>query len=227
MTAPRYALYYVPPDDSDLYRLGTALLGRCLVTGRSRPRPAAPGLAADELARLTETPAHYGLHATIVAPFETAVDEPALLAAVGRLAAAERPFSLPPLTVRALDGDFLALTLTRSRPELRALEARWVRETAALRRPLEPADIARRGELPARQAANLRRWGYHLVMEDFTFHITLTGPVAPADQARVRSALAEYLGPALGRAALLGALTLVRQESRTAPFIQLRRYTLG
>ncbi len=36
----RYAVYYVPAPESPLYRLGSALLGRCAYRGQSLPRPA-------------------------------------------------------------------------------------------------------------------------------------------------------------------------------------------
>src|SRR5262249_55850996 len=57
-----------------------------------------------------------------------------------------------------------------------------VRDFDGFRAPLTDADRARRhpSRLTPRQRDYLERWGYPYVMEEFRFHMTLTGRLDPA-----------------------------------------------
>ena len=70
--AARYALYYAPHKDEPLYRLMAPLFGRDCRDGSRLPGgPVAPaGVEHGLWTSLAKTPAHYGLHATLKAPFE-------------------------------------------------------------------------------------------------------------------------------------------------------------
>ena len=61
--------------------------------------------------------------------------------------------------------------------ELQQLAADATRDFDAFRAPLTPEDRARRNpdKLTPRQCDYLDRWGYPYVMEEFRFHMTLTG----------------------------------------------------
>ena len=67
---PRHAVYFAPHACSLLHRLVAPLLGRDALAGRDIPQAAPPGLAQAAWAELARQPAHYGLHATLKAPFE-------------------------------------------------------------------------------------------------------------------------------------------------------------
>jgi uncharacterized protein DUF1045 len=69
MDEPRYAIYFVPPADTALYRFGAGFLGYDCYTGESLPHPEETGLTASEWAQLTREPRQYGFHATLKAPF--------------------------------------------------------------------------------------------------------------------------------------------------------------
>ena len=66
----RYAIYYVPAADSALGHVGQRWLGRDVFTGESISRRMTLGLPKARVDELTRSAAHYGLHATLKAPFE-------------------------------------------------------------------------------------------------------------------------------------------------------------
>ena len=82
--AARYALYYAPRRDEPLYRLMAPLFGRDCRDGRRLPGgPVAPaGVEHDLWTSLARTPAHYGLHATLKAPFELRSTSEGMVAAL-------------------------------------------------------------------------------------------------------------------------------------------------
>jgi putative phosphonate metabolism protein len=187
MTDPRYAIYFVPSAESVLYRLGSSLLGYDCYRGVDVGHP--PGLP-DDWVELTEAPRRYGFHGTLMAPFRLAPghDEAALLQAVASFTAARNIATIEPV-VRTL-GRFIAVVPSERNAALDGLAAECVTFFDRFRAPLGAADRARRqAGLSERQRANLKRWGYPYVFEDFRFHMTLTGPV---DEDR-RAAIGELL----------------------------------
>jgi hypothetical protein len=64
------------------------------------------------------------------------------------------------------------------------------------------------------------RWGYHAVLEDFHFHITLTDPI---DDSVLRAGAADALQGVLAPVCAphrisMNGLTLVHQPDRQSPF---------
>jgi putative phosphonate metabolism protein len=194
----RFALYFAP-DAGPLADFGAAWLGWDPVTGKSCPHPDLPGLPRP-VDLLADTPRKYGLHATLKPPFALAEgrDIAGLRAAVEVLAA-----SLPPVTLDGLQlsqiGGFLALTPLGNTDALSALAATLVADLDSFRAPLTEADRARRHpeRLSPAQRAHLDRWGYPYVMEEFQFHITLTGTLPETEAAATAAALAPVLAPLL------------------------------
>jgi hypothetical protein len=78
--------------------------------------------------------------------------------------------------VNSISG-FIAVVPAEPSDELELLAADCTREFDSFRAPLTPEDRARRNPsaLTPRQCDHLDRWGYPYVMEDFRFHMTLTG----------------------------------------------------
>ncbi|GAB6051929.1 DUF1045 domain-containing protein [Magnetospira thiophila] len=180
----RYALYFAPEADSALGRFGNSWLGFDPASGEDLARPDLPGLDTEELQKITVAPARYGFHGTLKPPFVlqvgTTVED--LEAAIQQLAATLGPFEIPALKIIAL-GSFIALVPDPEPLALTALAASCVKELDPLRAPLSAAALERRrmAGLTPRQDAFLRRWGYPYVLEEFRFHLTLTGPL-PVDQ---------------------------------------------
>lgn len=229
--SPRYAVYYALPRGSALWGLAQDWLGRDCETGRCLAPPKLEGWTAAELAAATESPRHYGFHGTLKAPFRLSPGHSPeqLHDSLNRFASNQRPFTAPPLKVSAI-GPFLALTFSEPAAAMEALAAEAVRDLDVLRAPLSEEDIQRRlaKGLSPRQEALLRRWGYPYVLEEFRFHMTLTGPLADQrKQERLLKALAEYLGPALGQPIPVQEISLYSQATRQSPFMLDERFSLG
>lgn len=198
ISASRYAVYYAPPDDSALAWFANAWLGWDPVAGRELAHPAAPPLAAPDVARVTGTPRRYGFHGTLKAPFRLAdgagYDD--LVSAVARLAA-----TLPPVTAKGLAlsalGKFIALTPMGDQTALEELAGRLVVDLDPLRAPLDGSELARRRRSPLtpRQDVLLQRWGYPYALEEFRFHLTLTGALSAEDGERAMTALRPLVAP--------------------------------
>ena len=188
--------------------------------------------ALPEHGELAQEPARYGFHATLKPPFELApsVTEADLSAAVDRLSMVLKQCNVGCLIVSALSR-FVALTPIETPAEVCALAAAVVQNLDHLRAPLSPQDRSRRNpdRLTERQRVYLDRWGYPFVLDDFRFHMTLTGPVPMDRLASVRQVLeavyqsdvADWQNPVA-----IDALTIFKQADRQARFRVLSRHAL-
>jgi len=227
----RYAIYFAPPEESELWRFGIRWLGRDPVSGEPLPQPEGPGLTVDQLAAVTESPRNYGFHATMKPPFHLAdgTDALQLRAAVAAFAAAQAAFDAPPVAIKRI-GRFQAFALTAPCEAMQRLAADCVRAFDDFRAPQSEADLAKRREagLSDRQEHYLQQWGYPYVMEEFRFHMTMLG--STRDEA-VHEAVAAYLAPRTVRFAEeplpVDAICLYRQETRKAPFLLEERFPFG
>ena len=196
--AERYAVYYAPQQDSALADFAAAWLGWDPATGRFVDHPDAPPLSAADVARMTETPRRYGFHGTLKAPFRLAEGRAPedLAAAVSDLAAGMGPIDLPGLQLTRL-GRFIALTATGDQSPLARLAERATVDLDVFRSPLNGSELARRRRngLTERQEGYLKRWGYPYVMEEFRFHLTLTGALTAEDVDRAEAALRPLVAP--------------------------------
>jgi len=175
---PRYAIYYAPAPASDLDRFGAELLGYDAFTGQDLPFPEDAIRTAPDWRELTSDPRKYGFHATLKAPFSLAPgkSEAELFAACAGFAAAPRAIPRFKALVGSISG-FIAVIPAEPPAELIQLAADCVSPFDFLRAPLTETDRARRNpsQLTPRQREHLDRWGYPYVMEEFRFHMTLTG----------------------------------------------------
>ena len=209
----RYAVYALP--DGALGAAGAAWLGWDARAGCRVAQPEVPGLPRP-VAELTERPRRYGFHATIKPPFRLAEGrtEAELRAAFDAFCARAWPARAEGLAVAAV-GPFLALRPEGGAEELDRLACATVEVLDAFRAPAGEAELARRRKpgLTPRQEATLRRWGYPYVMEEFRFHVTLTGPLDEADRARARAALAAHFAPVLPRPFRVARLALMGEDA--------------
>lgn len=198
MTFQRYAIYYAPPEGG-FARAAAEWLGWDPATGAALAQPDWPDLPAPA-ADLTADPRKYGFHGTLRAPFRpaTGLGEGDLRRGLDLLATRLAPVEMPRLVLESLDG-FLALIPEGDDTALAALAEEVVRGTNGWRAPLTEAEIARRRpeRLSERQRDNLARWGYPHVMEDFQFHLTLTGRLSEAEAQATRDLLARHFAPLL------------------------------
>ena len=217
----RYALYFTPPHDDPLTTLAGRWLGRDAFSGETFSAAPTGELSADERLQTTADPRRYGFHATLKAPFELAasVTEADLLEAAADFAAKTPAFTLPELVLGQL-GRFFALVPGDVYPALQNFSADVVKSFEPFRATLSEADLARRKpeQLDAAHRANLLRWGYPYVMEQFRFHMTLTNQVAPERQAAVAAVLRETFAAHIGRPLAISGLAVFVEETRGAPF---------
>ncbi|MFQ3456181.1 DUF1045 domain-containing protein [Bradyrhizobium sp. UFLA01-814] len=207
-STPRYAIYYAPSPDSVLHRFGSTLLGYDAVSGDDLPFP--EGVTPD-WREITEDPRKYGFHATLKAPTALADgrSEAELLDACAAFAGRARRIPVIEPVIDAISG-FIAVIPAGRSDDLQQLAADCVTEFDAFRTPLTAADRARRKpeRLTARQCDYLDRWGYPYVMEEFRFHMTLTGRLSDerrgpiVAQLRTRFAAVDLTRLAIDRIAL-------------------------
>ncbi|MDK3075688.1 DUF1045 domain-containing protein [Sedimentitalea sp. JM2-8] len=220
----RLAVYFVPTGS--LGAFGAAWLGWDLVAGRMRVQPDDAGL---DIARVTEAPRRYGFHATIKPPFrmrgrQTQDDvRDAFAGLCGRL----HPVDIAGLRLTRM-GRFLALAPEQSCPEVMDLASRVVRGLDRFRAPLSDAELARRQKpgLTPDQARHLREWGYPHVMDQFRFHITLTGRLDPQTREAAEQMLRPRIAGVLPDPLRIDALTLVGEDADGA-FHAIDRRSLG
>jgi putative phosphonate metabolism protein len=222
MSFTRYAVYYVPPDGA-LAEFGAAWLGWDVAAGRPASGPDLPGLGD-----VTMTPRKYGFHATLKPPFRLrdGVDADALGGAVSDMARSCAPARCAGLELARL-GRFLALVPQGDASGLARVAATCVEALDRFRAPPEEAELDRRRKagLSARQEALLTRWGYPYVMEEFRFHMTLTGRLPVDDIPHWTETLRAHLPPlpdpfVLDQVALVGE----REDGR---FELIHRYALA
>jgi hypothetical protein len=209
---PRYAIYFVPPAQSNLYRYGSSVLGYDCYTNNAADFPGQSESAAVNWNELGEEPRRYGFHATLKAPFHLLPSHSELqlinaLQNFARLGHAVHAF-VP--AVRLLS-DFFAVVPRDHEPGIDALAASCTTIFDAFRAPISPQERARRIALKLNdeQIRNLDRWGYPYVLSQYQFHMTLTGKI-----------------PARRRKAVLAVLLKVFRESAIEPSIAIDRIAL-
>jgi putative phosphonate metabolism protein len=227
--SPRYAVYYAPDPQGDLWDVACAWLGRDPHRKVDCVRPATPALADLDLDALTASPRGYGFHATLKAPFELAdgVSERDLLDFAEGFAGRRTAFEAS-ISPQAL-GRFLAFRLNDPCPAMDALAEACVRDFDPFRAPLSEADIARRrkaGLSPA-QDARMLEWGYPYIFDDFRFHMTLTSGIADdAVRARVLETLLQLFAYVTGPHRF-DSVAIYRQADRDAPFEVTSRFSFA
>ncbi|MGR3374588.1 DUF1045 domain-containing protein [Pseudooceanicola nanhaiensis] len=223
----RFALYYLCPP-GPLADFGAAWLGWDVAEGRAVAHPDIAGLP-EPAAEITATPRKYGFHGTIKPPFRLSEGRSAegLLAEARALCARLAPVELEGLTLARL-GHFLALTPAGGTGALSSLAAACVEGLDDFRAPAPEAELARRRArgLTQRQEENLLRWGYPYVMQDFRFHMTLSGRLAPEALDATAKAIAPHLTPHLPAPFRIGALALVGADAADR-FHLIERLPLG
>ena len=218
---PRYAVYFIPAADSELYRFGSAVLQYDCYTGDAvRPLREFDD-QPEEWRTATDEPRRYGFHATLKAPFYLApsssearlVSAFQSFAAIGRLVATIQP------VVTMLSG-FAAIVPDHASPAVNALAADCTTIFDAFRAPMSPQERARRlaSGLNPGQIENLDRWGYPYLFADFRFHMTLTGKIAVERREATVSALRDVFQRTCGGPIAIDRLALTKQATSASAF---------
>lgn len=220
----RYAVYFTP--SGAWADAGASWLGWDIRNGRPASQPDNLPFNIHEV---TKRPRKYGFHGTIKPPLVLADGTTAskLRDSVNRLCADLRPVTLDGAEVARL-GPFLALKLVGIQSQLSEMAARVVRDLDRFRAPPSEEEIVRRKQvrLTPAQDQHLQSWGYPYVMDQFQFHMTLTGPLSLGVEVEVQQAAEEHFGPHLPEPFVMDSLTLVGQ-AEDGMFYQIERFRLG
>ena len=222
MQMQRYAVYYAPRDGG-FSAAAAAWLGWDAATGCAVVQPEVAGIAA-----LTAEPRKYGFHGTLKPPFRLVegVRLEGLTEALAGLAGRLSPVEMPGLQLAELDG-FLALIPDGDTAALLDLAAKVVVALEPLRAPLTKAEIARRrpGSLTRRQRDLLASYGYPYVLEEFQFHLTLSGRMQDPEATALRAAAIRHFDGLLPQPFRMEDLCLFG-EDQDGRFHLLHRYPL-
>lgn len=222
----RYGIYVVP--EGAFYAAGAAWLGWDSAAGIPVPHGHVPDLP-DTAEAMTATPRKYGFHGTIKPPFFLAdgTDVDGLHEAAAAFCASRAPVTIPQLEVRRLGG-FIAVVPSEPNAALADLAGATVEALDTFRAPPSDAELARRRKagLSDRQEALLQTWGYPYVMEEFRFHLTLTGRLPSEKADLARAALDAYIAPALPQPWIIDSLCMLGEDDE-GRFHLIHRYTFA
>ncbi len=222
----RYGVFAVPAGE--FYDRASAWLGWDSVSGCTRSPPDMPQLSGCVDA-LTARPRKYGFHGTIKPPFAlargTTVQD--LKTDLSVFCASRPAVLIPALSVKRLGG-FVAVVPTETVPELTDLAAETVATLDRFRAPPTAAEVARRSKarLSAPQTELLKTWGYPYVMDQFRFHMTLTGNLRRSEAENLSALLNDYFAPTLPRPYIIDNLALMGEASN-GRFHLLDRFPLA
>lgn len=237
MTA-RYAIYFSPGDDTELASFGAYALGRVPngseIFGQKESVQSKDVLSdnrffSDQLtaANLRATPAHYGFHATLKAPFQLkeTTNENDFLLSVNAFSRMQKGVCLETLLPRKLAG-FMALTLESQPASLSELAAQCVRTFEPFRAALTESDVRKRQpeNLNDQQKAYLFEFGYPYVLREFRFHMTLTGALVDSKYEDYTAWLVELYSELVREIPVLDRLAVFKQPDRSSPFIRLAEF---
>ena len=146
---------------------------------------------------------------------------------VSLFAKARTPFVIGRLQISCL-GNFLALTEREPSADLAQLAGDIVVEFDKFRAPQTEKEIARRlkSNLSRQQEHLMHRWGYPYVLDEFRFHLTLTGRLRDAEIAGVQHALTLKLMTILTDPITVGDICLCGQR-HDERFEIITRFPLG
>lgn len=225
----RYAIFFAPDRDSDLWARAAAWIGRDAATGEILKQPIPQDIAANAFASQTASARKYGFHGTIKPPMRLAAgkDRSALLARADTFAKTYAPIDIGPAAVQDLDG-FLAVMPTTQTTALVQFAANCVAHFEPCRAPLTSAERERRltSRLTQRQTELLDQYGYPYVMDEFRFHMTLTDRLDPAAQDAYKSAAIAWFADCLVAPVRLDRISIYHEAAPDAPFTRIADFEL-
>lgn len=226
----RYAICFTPPIGNPLSAAAASWLGRSVYSGEPVEPPAIAGLSVADIAFHTAVPRRFGFHAMVMPPFRLVegVDETQLLKALLHFASAETPLEIERMEVARVS-QCLGLVPQAPSHAMHLLAARVVQAFDHFRAPLSEDEIERADpdRLTAPQFTNLHRWGDPFVMDEYRFHMKLTGPLDAALERRLEAPLRELFAPYLTAPLVIGSLALFIEQETDAPMRVHSQHPLG
>jgi hypothetical protein len=188
------------------------------------------GISTAEMEKLLQAPIHYGFHATIKPPFRlktgyTLNDVEKELATFTKEL---QPLFLPPLEIARID-NFFCLRPVSGSTAINNLAAEVVRRFDHFRQPSEEKELARRRSvgLSDRQEHLLLKWGYPYVLDEFRFHLSLTGKIDNDRHVEpLRCELSNMFDQVIQEPVNFDGLSLFVQHGNSA-FAEYKRFHVG
>ena len=226
--AYRYAIYYSPSTESDLGAFGAEWLGRT-IAGEELAAPRLSGISSTDWEMAVAAPRKYGFHATLKPPFRLAdgATENELVSALTEFCASTTTADLGVLQIDRIAG-FLALT--PEHPDaVGRLAANIVRAFDHFRAPSTAEEIARRQpeKLTPTQRRLLNRWGYPYLLQEYRFHMTITGHLTDPETPKFLKTLKARYAQLVEQAVSIEDVCLFRQETRKDQLVLTARYPLS
>jgi hypothetical protein len=217
----RYAIYYIP--DLPLFQIGSDWLGWNSQSGQETL------LSADDR-RITDRPRKYGFHATVKPPFLLASHstQGELQDAFHAFCATSSPATGGTLKIARLSR-FLAMTQDVQSNEVTELAASTVSHFDKFRAPLSDKGIEKRRQrrLTPQQDELLLRWGYPYVMQEFKFHMTLTGPLQNDEIVSIEQLANTRFQEFIGQSLNIALLALLGEDRDSGRFHVIEKLSLG
>lgn len=224
----RVAIYWTPEDDSPLARAAVGWLGRDGRNLRHPDRMWPVSMTESRFRELIAAPFHYGFHGTIKPPFRllegVSVDD--IVDSLETFSANRSAFILPPMKVARIN-NFFCLRPVASCQRLSRLAAETVKLFNCFRKPPGEAELQKRRKagLNERQENLLLRWGYPYVMEEFRFHLTLTGNVEdPRERELLHEELSRRFAPVVQKVFFSSLCLFIERDGR--PLRLMKRFPL-
>ena len=220
MHYPRYALYYIPDYQDELYKIGSQIIGYSIKDGCLLSNP--------NQTKHNKSVLKYGLHGTLVAPFNTLLTQEDLLQFVTTVCSKKSMLRMGFLKVCRMPHQYIALIPVYPKSSLNELDNYLVRQIHKIRLPVSPQDIPNDAGLSEKYVQNILKWGYKYVFDDFIFHITLTDVINDKqilDQEFLT--IKHNLKHALNETITLDSVCLVKQEKSQEPFKIIKRINLS
>ena len=224
----RFAIYFVPPESNDLTRFTASWFGWDVYKGIKVDYPVLHNLNYD-IKEITNTPSKYGFHGTLKAPFSLVpnktIDD--LKLSLSMLSRSIKKFLIPSICLREISG-FIAIVPTVQNQSINFL-ARKCLEGLDCFRDAEPPEILnkrRSAGLSSSEERHLLKWGYPYVLDDFRFHLTMTGKLTPKVSKNVFSVLSSELQAALNAPLPINKICLFGESNINGQFEVIDEFSL-
>jgi hypothetical protein len=228
--AYRYAIYYVPEEDSSVFETGNRWLGRDVRTNAILKPDLPEDINYDEWTKFTASPRRYGFHATLKPPFKLALEKTPqeLRARLKEFTSHQKSFFISGFSVGRISS-FLALLINPIGKDFPELAGKCVADFDDFRLPPTIGEIeARRHDgLTLQEQRNLEHWGYPYVLDTWKFHMTLTSSLQPVTgytfQQHVTARFANHCNKRLS----IESICLFEEIEAGFPFRLTERFPLG
>jgi hypothetical protein len=221
----RLAAYYTPDSESPLAAVAAEWLGRSIFSSDQIPHTPPGLLSLQRYHEIIAEPFYYGFHGTIKPPFYlkdgTTIEQ--IINTMHRLSRRLQKFTLAPLAVTSL-ADFFCLQPTVPCAKLSYLAEETVKALDEFRRPPDAIELKKRysATLTSRQKQLLQTWGYPYLMEEFRFHLTLTGKIGDARERKiVEEELKKRFEPYLQDVPFCSLALFIEEDKKPLRLLQL------